>query len=111
MCKSTCHARKQKKPVTTFLILRGLKRLHDRRWDKGSLVYTPICWGFFPLPHLPSSYLLSPLTLSGGIARLEASGSRSQDVSRLMGPIGVILGLYGDHGTENGDDNNGLHRV
>ena len=30
--------------------------------DKGSLVFTLLYWGLFPIPHLPSSHLLSPLT-------------------------------------------------
>ena len=40
---------------------RGLKGWDEGRWVEGSLENTLPHWGLFPIPHLPSSHLLSPL--------------------------------------------------
>ena len=51
---------------------RGLKRWDGGRWVTGSLVYRVLGlgllhWGIFPIPHLPSSHLLSLLMSLSGI--------------------------------------------
>ena len=59
----------------------GLKRWDEGRWVKGSLLYTLLCLSLFPIPHLPSSHLLSPLrtALNADLkawCRLEGAGLR-----------------------------------
>ena len=47
-----------KKGIPDF---RGLKRWDEGRW----VVYTLLYGGLFPIPHLPSSQLLSPVMILG----------------------------------------------
>ena len=58
------------KPELLREVVRRLKRWDEGRWVKGSLVYTLLYWGLFPIPHLPSSHLLSPLKLEKVLERL-----------------------------------------
>ena len=69
---------------------RGLKRWDEGRWVKGSLICTLLCWGLFPIPHLPSSHLLSPLRNQCGIGLLENLGY-GDDLTWLC-PVPGILG-------------------
>ena len=46
---------------------RGLKRWDEGRGAEGSLIYTLLYWGLFPIPYLPSCHLLSPLIDPAGV--------------------------------------------
>ena len=65
------------------VIFTGLRRWDEGRWVKGSFIlYALFYWGLFPIPHFPSSHLLSPLKYRGYIGA-------------FRGNVGVILyGLY-----------------
>ena len=54
---------RQKASALGLQFIRGLKRWDEGRWVIGSLVYTLLYWGLFRIPHLPSSHLLSRLSL------------------------------------------------
>ena len=40
------------------VLIRGLNRHDEGRWVKGSLAYTLLYWGFFPIPHLASPLIV-----------------------------------------------------
>ena len=71
------------------LHFKGLKRWDEGRRAEGCLWYTALCWGSFPIPHLPLPDLLcSPIMIQVWGPLGPATEEEPEDVDRFLGGLG-----------------------